>query len=52
MSALESIDDKHQLVRQYASVEDSLEQFEQKVEKAVRDLDRHLSIQDDIARGK
>ncbi|WP_328560430.1 hypothetical protein [Streptomyces coelicoflavus] len=52
VSALESIDDKHQLVRQYASVEDALEPFERKVEKAVTDLDRHLSLQDDIARGK
>ncbi|MFJ8301070.1 hypothetical protein ACIQ9R_34930 [Streptomyces sp. NPDC094447] len=49
---LESIDDKHQLVHEYAAIEDALEPFEQKVEKAVTDLDRHLSLQDDMARGK
>ncbi|WP_438453116.1 hypothetical protein [Streptomyces asiaticus] len=52
VSALESIGDKHQLVREYASVEDALEPFERKVKKAVTDLDRHLSLQDEIARGK
>lgn len=52
VSALESIDDKHHLVREYAGIEDAFEPLEQKIEKAVRDLDRHLSLQDDIARGK
>jgi hypothetical protein len=52
VSALESIDDKHHLVREYASIEDTFEPLEQKVKKAVTDLDRHLSLQDDIARGK
>ncbi|MFF8401731.1 hypothetical protein ACF06P_08870 [Streptomyces sp. NPDC015684] len=52
VSALESVDDKHELVREYADIEDAFEPFEQKVQKAVTDLDRHLSLQDDIARGK
>ncbi|WP_405634777.1 hypothetical protein OHB53_11760 [Streptomyces sp. NBC_00056] len=52
VSALRSIDDKHDLVREYASIEDAFEPFEQKVERAVMDLERHLSLQDDIARGK
>ncbi|MFJ7198034.1 MULTISPECIES: hypothetical protein [unclassified Streptomyces] len=50
--ALKSINDKHELVREYAAIEDAFEPFEQLVEKAVMDVDRELQLQIDIARGK
>ncbi|MGC5564635.1 hypothetical protein ACPYPG_17580 [Streptomyces sp. FR-108] len=52
ISALESIGDKHQLVRDYAYVEDSFEPFERQVEKAVLDLDREIVLREEFARGK
>ncbi|WP_326590247.1 hypothetical protein [Streptomyces sp. NBC_01294] len=52
ISALESISDKHDLVREYAAIEDAFEPFEQLVEKAALDVDREVQLQIDIARGK
>lgn len=52
ISALESITDKHELVREYAAIEDAFEPFEELVEKAVMAVDRDVQLQIDIARGK
>jgi hypothetical protein len=52
ISALESITDKHELVRNYAAIEDAFEPFEELVEKAVKAVDREVQLQIDIARGK
>ncbi|MFD8596136.1 hypothetical protein ACFV1L_14140 [Kitasatospora sp. NPDC059646] len=52
IDGLESIGDKHELVREYAAIEDEFEPFEELVEKAVRELDREVQMQIDIARGK
>ncbi|MEU3077347.1 hypothetical protein [Streptomyces laurentii] len=52
ISALESITDKHELVREYAAIEDAFEPFEELVEKAVMAVDREVQLQIDIARGK
>lgn len=52
ISALKSISDKHDLVREYAAIEDAFEPLEQLVDKAVMDVDREVQLQIDIARGK
>ncbi|MGW6395301.1 hypothetical protein ACWFR1_33490 [Streptomyces sp. NPDC055103] len=52
ISALESITDKHELVHEYAAIEDAFEPFEELVEKAVMAVDREMQLQIDIARGK
>ncbi|MFF9897621.1 hypothetical protein [Streptomyces longispororuber] len=52
ISALESITDKHELVREYAAIEDAFEPFEALVEKAVTAVDREVQLQIDIARSK
>ncbi|MEV6994352.1 hypothetical protein AB0N87_35055 [Streptomyces sp. NPDC093228] len=52
IAALKAINDKHDLVREYAAIEDALEPFEQLVERAVMDVDREVQLQSDIARGK
>lgn len=52
ISALKSITDKHELVREYAAIEDAFEPFEELVEKAVMAVDREVQLQIDIARGK
>lgn len=52
VSALERIEDKHDLVREYAAIEDAFEPFEQLVKTAVTGVDREVQLQIDIARGK
>ncbi|MFJ7902387.1 hypothetical protein ACIQ6V_18155 [Streptomyces sp. NPDC096198] len=44
ISGLKSISDKHDLVREYAAIEDAFEPFEQLVEKAVTDVDREMQL--------
>ncbi|MET9839523.1 hypothetical protein ABZZ01_17235 [Streptomyces virginiae] len=52
IAALESIDDKHALVSDYAAIEDSFELLEEKIKDAVFQVDREVQLQIDFARGK
>jgi hypothetical protein len=52
IAALESIDDKHALVSDYAAIEDSFELLEEKTREAVFQVDYEVQSQIDFARGK
>ncbi|MET9694812.1 hypothetical protein ABZY81_41570 [Streptomyces sp. NPDC006514] len=52
IAALESIEDKHALVSEYAAIEDSFEPLEEKITDAVFQVDCEVQSQIDFARGK
>ncbi|AUY50491.1 hypothetical protein [Streptomyces sp. CB01881] len=52
IAALESIDDRHALVSEYAAIEDSFEPLEEKISEAVFQVDCEVQTQIDFARGK
>ncbi|WP_328689907.1 hypothetical protein OHA74_12410 [Streptomyces phaeochromogenes] len=52
IAALESIDEKHALVSEYAAIEDSFELLEEKIRDAVFQVDYEVQSQIDFARGK